>query len=288
MKKFLPILPVLFLLCAFQSVSAQKKKAAGGIVNGRAVYLPKPEYLQEAKDFCAGGKVEVKVLIDENGNVISAGAISGDELLRNSSVEAARKARFKTGDFPARIEGIVVYDFSSQAKCIDAGIVNRKAVRLPKPEYPKASKFRPTGSVRVRILINEEGNVESAKIISGHPFFHAEAIKAALKAKFYPTNDVGKIRIKGILVYKFSPKSNLNQNFNHSVFNRDFVRFNRAIRRRKTRPAADIEAPAVKVAFDDVSVKPRIGKRIAFVRAEIFDGVKFPIHVKKRNFRAVL
>ncbi len=208
MKKFLLVLPILISLCVFQKVSAQQKSAAIGIVNGRAVYLPKPDYSQEAKDFCASGKVEVKVLIGEDGNVISAEAISGDELLRNPSVEAARKAKFKTGDFLARIKGIVVYNFSSETKCIDVGIVNGKAIYLPKPKYPKAAKFRPADSVRVRIIINEAGKVESAKVISGHPFFHAEAIKAALKAKFYPTNEVGKIRIKGILVYKFNPKSN--------------------------------------------------------------------------------
>ncbi|MGC2234614.1 MAG: energy transducer TonB [Pyrinomonadaceae bacterium] len=208
MRKFLLILPILISFCASQNVSAQKKNDTIGIVNGRAVYLPKPDYSQETKDFCASGKVEVKVLIGEDGNVISAEAISGDELLRNSSVEAAQKAKFKTGDFPARIEGIVVYNFPSETKCIDAGIVNSKAIYLPQPKYPKAAKFRPADSVQVRIIINEAGKVELAKAISGHPFFHAEAIKAALKAKFNPTNDMGKIRIKGILVYKFNPKSN--------------------------------------------------------------------------------
>jgi hypothetical protein len=41
------------------------------------------------------------------------------------------------------------------------------------------------------------------------------------------------------------------------------------------------------IAFDDIAVKPRIGERISFVRAEIFDGVEFSADVKKRDFRAV-
>jgi hypothetical protein len=44
----------------------------------------------------------------------------------------------------------------------------------------------------------------------------------------------------------------------------------------------------VKIAFDDVAVKPGIGERIRFVRAEIFDGVKISVDVKKCDFFAVL
>jgi len=51
---------------------------------------------------------------------------------------------------------------------------------------------------------------------------------------------------------------------------------------------ADIEAPAVEVAFDNAAVKARIGERIALVRAEIFDRVEAAADIVEREFGAVL
>jgi outer membrane biosynthesis protein TonB len=41
-----------------------------------------------------GGKVEVEVIVDENGKVISARAVSGPTALRDVAVEAAQRARY--------------------------------------------------------------------------------------------------------------------------------------------------------------------------------------------------
>jgi hypothetical protein len=49
---------------------------------------------------------------------------------------------------------------------------------------------------------------------------------------------------------------------------------------------ADVEAPAVEVAFDNAAVKARIGKRIALVRAEIFDRVEASADVVECEFGA--
>jgi TonB family protein len=76
-------------------ISAQENPVRAGIVNGMAIDLPKPVYPQEAKEFCAEGRVEVEVLISEAGKVLEAEAISGDELLREVSVEAVKKAKFR-------------------------------------------------------------------------------------------------------------------------------------------------------------------------------------------------
>jgi outer membrane biosynthesis protein TonB len=96
MKNF--ILLIVLTLTVLGNVFGQKEKTIKQpIVNGMATYLPKHDFPQEAKDFCANGKVEVEVLIGEDGNVIEAKAISGDELLHGSAVEAAKKAKFTTG-----------------------------------------------------------------------------------------------------------------------------------------------------------------------------------------------
>lgn len=65
-----------------------------GVVNGKALSLPAPEYPAAGKAVGATGIVSVYVQIDEKGKVTLAQAISGHPLLRASAVAAAQNARF--------------------------------------------------------------------------------------------------------------------------------------------------------------------------------------------------
>lgn len=90
------------------------KRISGGILNGSAVYLPKPKYPAAAKAVNAKGAISVSVIVDKSGNVISAKAVSGHPLLRNSAETAARKAKFrprKVGDNLVEVSGMIVYNF---------------------------------------------------------------------------------------------------------------------------------------------------------------------------------
>ncbi len=86
-----------------------------GIVNGRATNLPVPAIPAAAKVANASGTVAVQVLIDENGNVISANAVSGNQLLRQTSEVAARQAKFiptlLSGE-KVKASGVINYHFS--------------------------------------------------------------------------------------------------------------------------------------------------------------------------------
>lgn len=85
-----------------------------GILNSRAIDLPKPVYPAAAKKDRISGQVQVKVVLDETGKVVSAEATFGPEELRAAAVEAAKRARFKptiVGDVPQKVFGIVLYDF---------------------------------------------------------------------------------------------------------------------------------------------------------------------------------
>ena len=65
----------------------------------------------------AGGTVDVQVLIGEAGFVIAACAVSGNEILREPSVAAARGARFSPtllDGKPIRVTGIIRYNFVRQ------------------------------------------------------------------------------------------------------------------------------------------------------------------------------
>ncbi len=90
---------------------------SGGVLNGKAISLPKPPYPPIAKQAHASGTVVVQVTIDENGNVISASAVSGHPLLRAVAVAAARGARFsptKLSGQPVKVTGVITYNFVAQ------------------------------------------------------------------------------------------------------------------------------------------------------------------------------
>ena len=84
------------------------------VLNGKAISLPKPPYPAIARAAHAGGTVTVQVVIDENGNVISAHAVSGHPLLQAVAVAAARSARFsptKLSGQPVKVSGVITYNF---------------------------------------------------------------------------------------------------------------------------------------------------------------------------------
>ena len=98
-------------------VAATPKIKSGGVVNGEAKLLPKPVYSAAAKAVKANGTVNVQVLIDEAGNVVSANALDGHSLLKGDAERAARSAKFKPtllSGQPVKVSGIIVYRFSLQ------------------------------------------------------------------------------------------------------------------------------------------------------------------------------
>ena len=106
-----PLLPVR------AGVAGTGSEIQGGVLNGKAITLPKPEYPDIARAAHASGTVVVQVLIDEEGTVVSAHAVSGHPLLQAAAVGAAREARFaptKLSGQPVKVTGVIQYNFVSQ------------------------------------------------------------------------------------------------------------------------------------------------------------------------------
>ncbi len=90
------------------------KTISGGVVNGKATNLVKPAYPAAARAVRASGAVNVQVTIDEQGNVISAAAVSGHPLLRAAAVQAARDSKFaptRLAGQLVKVTGVIVYNF---------------------------------------------------------------------------------------------------------------------------------------------------------------------------------
>ena len=96
------------------NVPLPTKPISGGVLNGKAISLPKPLYPAIARSAKAAGTVVVQVTIDELGDVIEARAISGHALLQEAAVEAARQAKFtptKLSGQPVKVTGVITYKF---------------------------------------------------------------------------------------------------------------------------------------------------------------------------------
>lgn len=88
-----------------------------GVLNGRAINLPKPAYPPIAKQMNAMGKVAVKVAVDELGNITSAKATNGHPLLRAPAEAAARQSKInpvKIGNQSVQATGTLLYNFINQ------------------------------------------------------------------------------------------------------------------------------------------------------------------------------
>lgn len=84
-------------------------------------------------------------------------------------------------------------------------VLNSQALELPKPNYPAmARQARVQGTVVVQVLIDEKGNVVSAKALSGDPLLVVAAQSAARRARFSPTiiNDQP-VKVSGVITYNF-------------------------------------------------------------------------------------
>ncbi|PYS49654.1 MAG: hypothetical protein DMF68_09445 [Acidobacteria bacterium] len=99
------------------TTTAPTAPISGGVLNGKAISLPKPAYPPIARAAHASGTVIVQVMIDESGKVISAHAVSGHPLLQQSAVQAAYEARFSPtlmSGQPVKVTGVINYNFVAQ------------------------------------------------------------------------------------------------------------------------------------------------------------------------------
>lgn len=106
------------LLTVGRAAGGNKGVQSVGVLNGRAVLKPQPEYPLAAKMAHAQGVVVVRIVVDETGKVIEAEATNNaDPALKRVSVEAARRARFTPTLFegvPVKVSGFITYNFVLQ------------------------------------------------------------------------------------------------------------------------------------------------------------------------------
>jgi len=87
---------------------------SAGVLNGKAISLPKPDYPADARSAGVDGVVVIQVTVDEQGNVTEARAVSGPKILQEPSVNAAFQAKFSptlVEGAAVKVTGVIVYNF---------------------------------------------------------------------------------------------------------------------------------------------------------------------------------
>lgn len=212
----------------------------------RVVSVPKITVPAEAVKSGLGGKVSVRIKVDKTGAVLSADNMSGPDwvcptvqradvlALRQAARDVALQTKFEPAlkrgkpitetismnfDFP-RMKDVETTVKESAEKTADndlnpkdleglrinAGVVNGKATKMPRPGYPvEAAMARVEGPVVVTVMIDFNGDVFAAKPKSGHQMLLRSATQAACGAKFSRTTLGGKpVNVTGDITYVFS------------------------------------------------------------------------------------
>jgi TonB family protein len=93
----------------------EPQRVSEGVLQGIAITKFMPVYPVTARNMNAYGKVEVEIVISEQGRVIDAKAISGHPTLRAVAADAARRWIYKPtllNGVPVKAQGILTFIFS--------------------------------------------------------------------------------------------------------------------------------------------------------------------------------
>ena len=233
--KFVPTTTVIVFLFCFLSVcdlAAQvpAKQPVREIEEAELVSAPDATIPDVSKAAFIGGTVNIRVLVNPNGTVKSAAVAYGPgaicttfssppvTALRDAALESARLAKFKPTK--RQREAVLTFEFpkpevSNGPVSVAAGpvsgdggpgILNGRAISLPKPEYPAAAAvIRASGTVDVNVVVMKDGWVYSATAKRGHPLLQRAAEEAACTAKFDTVINGSPTKLTGILRYNFVP-----------------------------------------------------------------------------------
>lgn len=87
----------------------------GNLSAANATRMVTPVYSAMAQKTSVEGRVTVEIALDESGNVTSAKAVAGHQLLRGSAEDAARRSKFKPAMFGTqaiKAVGSITYNFT--------------------------------------------------------------------------------------------------------------------------------------------------------------------------------
>jgi TonB family protein len=103
--------------------------------------------------------------------------------------------------------GCLSAEYPKRKKMVYAGVLNIKAIDIPKPEYPAEAKSEKiTGEVKAIVVVDETGKVVWARVNNRHSLLQAAVKKVVCKPRFKPaTISANPISVSGLITYRFLP-----------------------------------------------------------------------------------
>ncbi len=98
-----------------ETAKAPESMNLGNLSAANATKMVTPVYSAMAQKTNVEGRVTVEIELDDKGNVVSAKAVSGHQLLRGSAEDAARRSKFKPAMFGSqaiKAIGSITYNFT--------------------------------------------------------------------------------------------------------------------------------------------------------------------------------
>jgi TonB family protein len=141
------------------------------------LHAPEPIYPAEALRKRIEGGVKFKVTVAADGTVAHAVLVSGPAPLVDSALTTVRQYQFEAKAGETDIE----VPFSSRTAV--RSFVGPVALQ---PVLVKRAQGRERGVVRVVVTVDQEGVVQAAQVVTGHPRLSPVVRDAAMKWKFRP------------------------------------------------------------------------------------------------------
>jgi protein TonB len=105
---------------------------------------------------------------------------------------------------PPRVEPEIPVRQTTPVRKISS-ILQGDALKRVEPSYPELARIaRAQGTVTIEVTINEQGTVESARAMSGHPLLRDAALNAARAWRWNPTRLNGMaVKVIGTITFNF-------------------------------------------------------------------------------------
>lgn len=178
--------------------------------------MVKPAYPPAAVPDKLQGQVIVRLVVSETGDVETAEVISGNPVLANAALDAAKQWKFKPyirNGQPVKAAVKLPFDFVPPADGappaaqtiilmaptapahvapptrlrVSSGVMQGRVIHKVEPTYPsQAFQDRVQGTVILKALISKEGAIEDLQVISGDPLLSGAAIDAVKQWRYRP------------------------------------------------------------------------------------------------------
>lgn len=219
MKKLVSFFAV--LLAANQFAFSQIEEKNVPVVNDLTIEMPQAVYPETARHQCIKG--EVRVLVEyktAGGNPLPVKVLSGDSLLWDAAIEAAKKAVFKRiNNTRDELRGILTYTFPPPPRTVclfKNDVVNNLMKSFPALYIKNLVaaghlSIQKETRIKVVIVVAESGEVVYASAVTntGLPLLEKHAEILARQVKFAYLNDVGQVRVRCYLLFTIKPSGDV-------------------------------------------------------------------------------